>query len=279
MQESTHKPRLDSVLTFWRPAKYTVLSSLLTNLSSVGMNAFAPEPRTTEAALKDALDEHFGKGHLIQWLDDTSAYEVVKIVRGKSKNQYDHLYRFQIDDAGRLRMDPMEVGVGSAVIEKYNLHRSLVRANAVTGGLRRIAQRLNATSPHDGVWWMPAASVPTWRAVAGAVEAASCLGKPTTVYLFNHEIGADELRAVRDAITREVEAETGAIHKDIIEGDMKGRALKHRREQAEDLRRKIALFEGILKVNLDDLTKLADKADEAAIAAEILLSAEPAGAA
>lgn len=273
--DGTLNRTIDSVLTFWRPAKYTYLGDLRARLAGVAFDHFCPEPRTAEAALKDALEEHFGtKNHRVEWLDATNAYEVVKIERGAHRNSYHHLHRFQIDDQGQVRLDPFDYDLGAAIIEKYNKHRALVRATAVTSALKKIAISLDATSPHDGAWWIHNSRVAAWRSAVHAVEQAAAIGNQTRVYIFNHKIGPDELRAVKDAITREVQYEAGLIHKDILEGDLKGRALKSRREDCEELRRKVQLFEHVLQTNLGELKVLADKADEAAVAAEILLSGE-----
>lgn len=277
MIEQKIKPQLKSLLTFWRPAKYTVLADLVTRLDQAGFKHFAPSARTPDAALKDAIQEHFGtKEHRVEWLEDANAFEVVKIERGVNRNDYHHLYKFQVDKQGQVRLDPYFQSVGQSVIDKYNKHVQLVRATAVTTSMVKIAQSLDATSPHDGAWWLPNRSVGQWRLAATAVEGALTVGNPTRVYIFNHELGLDELKAVQDAIAREVEAEADLIQEDIANKDLKGVALKHRRDHIEELRRKIARFEQYTSLKLDGLKKVAEKADLAAIAAEILLSGEAA---
>jgi hypothetical protein len=265
----------DALLTFWRPAQYTYLADLRTALDNCGYDQFTPNPRTPDAALKDALEEYFPtKDHRVEYLSASSSFEVVKITRGEEANNYQQLFRFAIDKAGQVSMTPRDDTVGLAVIEKYNEHRLLVRATAVTTALKGIASTLKATSPHDGVWWLPHEAAEPWKNAATEIELCATKGRKTAVYVFNHDIGPDELRAVVDAITRETEQAMTAIRHDVFETELGERALKNRRDEAEALRKKIAFYSKTTGANLDRLKEMATLTDEAAVAAEVIMSGE-----
>jgi hypothetical protein len=272
MNEQLMRGSLKNQLTFWTPAKYTELAHLRERLTDVGMNRYCPDARTPASCLREAIEDHYGSGYYVEHLEDGDAFEAVKVARGQDRNVYTHEATYRIDDQGRMAMTPMDVTVGLKVTERYNRHRQLVRAHSVTGALRDMIRAMGGTSPCQGVWWLPQERAVWWRTVADAVEGTRTAGRPTAVYVFNHEIGPDELRAVRDAITREIAQACAEINEGVLTGELKARALASRREQADVLRKRVATFEEILGVSLADVRRLADEADEVAMRAELLLA-------
>jgi hypothetical protein len=85
---------------------------------------------------------------------------------------------------------------------------------------------------------------------------------------------ADAVRAVTDAIVSEINVEAGHIHDEVMAGELGERALEHRREQAACLRQKVVLYEELLDVGLSGLHQAVDRADQAAAAAALLVSAQ-----
>ena len=128
--------------------------------------------------------------------------------------------------------------------------------------------------PTGAVYWVPGPKLDDWSSIARAVEAASD-GRPSAVYVLRHRMDADAVRAVRDAIVAEVQGEAGRILDEVNAGDLGGKALEARRKQAKDLSDKVALYEHLLSVGLDDLHRAVDAADQAAAASVLLLCANP----
>jgi hypothetical protein len=85
---------------------------------------------------------------------------------------------------------------------------------------------------------------------------------------------ADAVRAVRDAVVAEVQAEASRIHDEVLSGELGGRALDTRRSRARELQEKISLYEHLLDVGLEGLHAAVDRADQAAAAAVLLASAQ-----
>jgi hypothetical protein len=108
--------------------------------------------------------------------------------------------------------------------------------------------------------------------VAAAAERAAD-GRPSAVYVLRHRLDADAVRAVRDAVVAEVQAEAGRICAEVAAGDLGGRALETRKQQAADLRDKVLLYEDVLSVGLAGLHAAVDRADQAAATASLLLGA------
>ena len=93
------------------------------------------------------------------------------------------------------------------------------------------------------------------------------------MYVLRHRLDADAVRAVRDAVVAEVQAEADRICEEVAAGDLGGRALETRKKQAADLRQKVLLYEDLLSVGLAGLHQAVDRADQAAATAALLLGA------
>src|SRR5205823_15051056 len=131
--------------------------------------------------------------------------------------------------------------------------------------------------PGGAVYWLPGHRLGEWSRVAAAVE--SCAeGRPSAVYVLRHRLDADAVRAVRDAVVSAVQAEAQRIGTEVSAGELGGRALEARRQQASELRAKVLLYEDLLSVGLAGLHRAVDAADQAAATAALLLGAEAAGA-
>jgi hypothetical protein len=143
----------------------------------------------------------------------------------------------------------------------------------------RIVESLGGTRlrPSGAVYWIPGPKLDEWARAAEAVE-QSADGRPSAVYLLRHRLDADAVRAVRDAVVTEVQAEANRIQTEVNSGELGGRALETRKRQAGELRDKVCLYEDILSIALSGLHQAIDEADQAAAMASLLISAEPAGA-
>src|SRR5262249_358582 len=130
--------------------------------------------------------------------------------------------------------------------------------------------------PQGAIYWLPENRLDLWQEATRAVELATA-GRPHACYLLRHQMDADAVKAVRDAVCAELLAEAQRIQADVLSGELKERALESRRAQAAELRGKVACYESLLDVGLAQLREAIDSADQAAAAAALLASALPTG--
>lgn len=276
MQEQTLK--VDGVLTFWSVGKYTHLETLAEGLTALGYADCVPEPRTPSAALKDALVHCFkGRDYEVKSLKNRDGFEVIRIDRGDVANRYTNRLTAKIVDNGgspQIQFSPLDSTAG-AVVAQFNEQLGLVLPDQVSDGLVKLIERLGGTRmrPRGGVYWLPSHCLGTWDGVAKVLAKCGHSGTDNTVYLVRHTWDPDSLAAVRDAFTAEVRAEAERIHSDIFGGQLGERAIEHRRQQAEDLRKKILLYEEVLNTSLASLHEQVDKAEQAEATAALVLAA------
>jgi hypothetical protein len=151
-----------------------------------------------------------------------------------------------------------------------------LHTSQVSTALVAVLDALSGTRlrPSGGLYWLPARQLDERQRAVSAVESAA-EGKPSAVYVLRHRL--DAVRAVRDAIVAEVQAESARIHDEVVGGELGSRALETRRSEAGQLRQKIALYEGLLNVGLEGLYHAVDRADQAVAAAVLLASAQANG--
>lgn len=277
MQES-QSLQVGGAMVFWNCGRFVQRVPLLDGLARVGFNKFAPGPRTAVASLRSALEEVFpSKSHRIESLTKKDSFEVIEIDRGETRNEYRHRYWVGIDKDAQIDCRPFSYDTAEQIAKAYNKHRGLVTANEVTSCLLAIVAKLDGSChlrPKGHVYWLPAQALATWREIAYEVEACPTQGEANRMTIMSHAWGPDEVRAVRDAITREVETESARLHSEILgENALGEKALEHRKEQALALRRKVMLYEGLLDTGLGSLRASLDQVEEAACAATLLVSA------
>lgn len=267
--------KVGGLMTWWNCARFVRRQELRDGLEALGLGKHAPEPRTPPAALRSALEEVFpARTHSVEPLKRRDAFEVVEITRGEERNTFTHSLWVGIDKDESVEVKPFDMVTATRIVEAYNRHLGLVTANTVTQSLLGVLGSLQGTSLRErgALYWLPDSCIEEWRSVARVVENAPTRGGSTRVYLVRHEMDADAVRAVRDAITDEVRQATEKIHKDVLSGELGERALTHRQLEADELRAKIGLYEDMLNVGLGSLRADLDKAEEAATAARLLIS-------
>jgi hypothetical protein len=266
---------IGGAVVFWSLSEWTSREKLRAGFETAGLAAFVPEPRQAAAALRDALEEVLGGPRmLVRPLQSKDGFTVVREDRGEHGNSYAQELVARIDDAGGITFACAD-DRAARVREAYDRQRGLLRAARVSGALVRVLETLGGTRlrPGGSVYWLPAHRLDGWQHAARAVE-ASGVGRASAVYLLRHRMDADAVRAVRDAVVAEVQAEATRIHDEVMGGELGGRALETRRARAGDLREKINLYEHLLDVGLESLRAAVDRADQAAAAAVLLASAQ-----
>jgi hypothetical protein len=159
-------------------------------------------------------------------------------------------------------------------VESYNEHLGQLRSAQVSSALVALLDDLGGTRlrPTGGVYWLPEAKVETWAEIGQVIERAGH-GVVNAIYLIRHDLDADAVRAVRDAIVAEVSAEAARISQEVNAGGLGERALEHRKEQARGLRSKIELYEELLDCGLEALRRTVDDTEQTVATAALMASA------
>ncbi len=266
--------QIDHVLTFWTSAAFTYLDKFVGYLKAAGFGDCVPEPRTPLAALKSALEEQFpSRDWRVEILKGRTAYEIIRIERGEDRNEYRHCYKVEINEQGGVLLNPFDMKMATEIVATFNTHLGLVTPASVTRSLIAILAGLhgNRLREDGGLYGLPQAGMERWLLAAQAAELSSARGK-CKVYLVPHHIDEHSVRAIRDAIVREVEGEAHRMLDEVRDGELGARALQHRSEHCALLREKIKVYEELLNEGLTGLSAAVNKADEAAMGAQLLLS-------
>ena len=270
--------RLDvgGAVVFWTLADGTDRCKLCDGFAPLGLESFVPEPRPASAVLKDALEETLGGPRvLVRPLAARDGFAVVIEDRGTIDNTYVTSLVARVNgDPAEITFEPLDERA-SRVIDQFHLQSQRISGSQLSAALVKVVENLGGTRlrPTGAIYWVPGHKLEEWSAVAHAVEAAST-GKPSAVYVIQHKLDTEAVRAVRDAIITEVQSEAKRIVEDVHTGDLGGRALETRRSQAASLREKVLLYEDLLSVGLANLHDVVDAADQAAATASLLLASE-----
>ncbi len=275
MIESTLE--VGGAVVFWTASEFTDREKLTAALVPLALDTFVPDPRPPASILKDALDEALGGPRvLVRPLADRDGFTVVREERRKTANFYttDLIARVVAGDPSEITYEPLDeraVLVNAA----FRKHQDRIPAVQLSACLVQIVESLGGTRlrPTGAVYWIPGPKLDEWASVAQAVEQASD-GKPSAVYVLRHRLDADAVRAIRDAVVAEVQAEATRIRDEVSTGDLGGRALETRKKQAAELRDKVLLYEDLLSVGLTHLHQVIDAADQATATAALLLGSQ-----
>ncbi len=259
-------------IVFWTLGEFTARAHLQTGFEAAGFGQFVPEPRPPAGALKDALELVLGGSTtLIRPLKTRDGFTVVREERGENGNAYLNSLVARINpDNLEITFTPLDQRA-QPIVDAFNEHLGLLRPAQVSAALVAILDSLGGTRlrPTGAIYWLPPYQLDDWQRVAQAVENAG-FGRPHCVYLLRHQMDADAIRAVRDAIVAEVSAEAARIDREVASGDLGERGLENRKAQAEELRRKIQQYEHILGCGLESLHVAVDQTEQAACKAALL---------
>ncbi len=272
--------RLDvgGAVVFWSLADGTDRSKLRDSFAPLQLEPFVPEPRPASAVLKDALEDVLGGPRvLVRPLATRDGFAVVSEDRGLADNTYRTglVARVTNGEPPVLAFDPFD-DRADRVRDKFRQFAGRIPAGQLSAALVKVVESLGGIRlrPSGAVYWVPGPKLDDWAAAAHAVEAAAT-GKPSSVYVIRHELDAAAVRAVRDAVVADVQADAARIVAEVNAGDLGGRALETRRSQAAQLQDKVLLYEDLLNVGLNGLHRAVDAADQAAAVAALLIAADP----
>jgi hypothetical protein len=257
---------------YWTLSEATDFETLRDGLSAAGFGKFAPEPRTEQATLKEAL-ENLYPGHDIKALADRKCFEVTKCHAGTDRNEHRHVITARMI-CGRVETDSEAILDNDKIGAEYRRLKDRIPYHTVTRILTDIVSDLNGTTlrPTGGIYWLPADRLERWEMAADLIERAS-LDRKSRVYTLRTICDESAVLAVRAALTAEIEREAADIEKRLHEPTAGYEAKRTQRKRAEALRQKLTRYESDLGLTLNDLRGLLDQATDRAAVATLLESA------
>lgn len=198
-------------------------------------------------ALRRAMAVYEQRRVLVRTLVGRSGYAVVEESSdGDTKLAYTQRCAYWINDAGALESEgttPAEFElVFDALVD--NLGRLDARELSSWLVLLARAHRAVALRPSGGVYFVPAAQMPSWSRV---VEVFDALVRPRAgVYLLATLRDDRAVAAITAAILAEAETEVASITRSLEEPDLGVRALNTRRARCEALASKVGGYEELL---------------------------------
>lgn len=263
-------------LAFWSLAEFSDRETVLQGFGAADLAAFVPEPLPPVTVLRDALAAvAAGPRTLVRPLARRTGWAVVREDRGESGNDYTHLARAEVSEGGRVVLVPgtgWDPPMTDKVLTAYEMQTGKVPAARLSAALVDVVRSLGGVRlrPHGGLYFLAGDRLARWREAADVVEQAG--DGRSRCYVMQQELTVDTVRAVRDAVTAEVEAEAARLSADILSGELGEKALAARTREAAALKRKVGEFERILGVGLAALTATLDRVGTAQLAGELLSS-------
>jgi hypothetical protein len=266
----------DGAVVFWSagPTSRDLLNARLQNL---GLEKFTPNPTTDESALKAALKDYaqsksptlkpHGRDKIVEkHRRRADGFDVVDVERKGKDESNDYV----VDFAARVEQGQVVVSKGYANVyelqERFHAHKEALTGAQASGAMVKLMAHLGGTCLKDegGVYWLPGKAIEAWDQVIAAFEET---GATTKVYRMVVAMDMQTIRAVRDAITKEVSTAAGTLIEEIKANDFRDSALERRRQTALALRERVREYEAILGEALSHLHVVLDVAEQAAAGA------------
>jgi hypothetical protein len=206
------KTKLTGCVTFWTLSDGFNHDRLLSGWEGLGLAEFVPSPREPIACLRDALNETTANSHvLVRPLKSKTGYTVVRESRGEDENEFNPLFSARFLENGEWPIFSAVNEDTAKVTESYARLRGRLTNAQVAGALVKLMYHFGGTRlrPTGGVYWLSGDKVDGWKAATEALSLAAEGGSALT-YFVEHELDADSIVAVRDAIIHEVETRPAA---------------------------------------------------------------------
>lgn len=268
---------VSGLATYWSLGDGTDLEKLKAAWEDVGFDDMIPEQRDGLEVLREALDSLYPvsikKGemkHLIRQVKRTGAGPGLAVVLEDRTDPTGNTYSTVL--TARLN-GTVEAGPETAVVQAaYTAAQQRLPAGAVASALIRAARKLKGITLRDtgGIYWIPAAVIPTWRKLAEAVEEARAGNR---VYALTTGTDDETLGAVRAGLTDEVNAEVADALEALGSGKLGKRGVEGKRRLADKLMVKVKSYEAVLGQSLQDVRAALASIETAAATAELVLVA------
>jgi hypothetical protein len=261
-------------VTFWTLCEAFNRDRLKAGWEALGLGDFVPPEREPLAYLREALNETTANSHvLVRPLKSKTGFVVVRESRGDEDNSFKTLFSARFLENGTWPVFSVVDDDTLKVEEAYRKHLGRLTSQQVAGALVKLMYHFGGTRlrPTGGVYWLSGEKTDAWKAATDALSAAA-EGQAQT-YFVEHELDADSIVAVRDAIVNEVRNETRRLQEEITSGELGEKAIESRKNEAALLKEKVVNYESILGVTLDALKKGLDSIEQSQAMAALLASA------
>lgn len=233
-----------------------------------------PETPTPETALRRALNEQKQHRRLVRPIK--GGWAVVDETDGAQGLEYRTRLTAHLNKIGHLRIDdPDDTDaeiIGADIATAYRRHQDMLTQNDISTWLVNMARKCQAVALRDrgGIYFIPHEALEHWRAMTGTLTDVSdhtCFEIPA----LKTEQAVD---AILDAITREAEAVAADMEKELMEGDLKQRALQTRSRKCEEVMAKLNSYEKLLGKSLSTISDRVDTIQADLAAATLAQMAE-----
>jgi hypothetical protein len=229
-------------------------------------NLFISAP-TAENTLRRALaSARHGMRMLLRPLEGKNGFALVAETAKDDQLDYDiqGMLRARIDypdashpEQANLTITPANHTQTNSIRARFEELRDTVAATAFGAGWiwRYLAPRCKSVSLRDfgGIYFIPRDMVDQWDAWCDTIEEA-CPG--VKIYRIPAVSGAEALEAIMDSLRMEAETAIASINEELLKTGTEAlgkRALRNREAQTREVRNKVAHYERLFQVNLDDL--------------------------
>lgn len=268
-----HSTNISGAVTFWTLPERLDHGVLKAGLVAAGFGGSAPEPSSGVPALKRALMRvAAGRRRLVRPLPcskdgdfathNARGYSVVDetvlgertLPDGTKTTELAHAesYCVVLLPGGESLVFDRESPEADSVRKAFAEESGVVTDVQVSSALVGVLWRLRAISlrPTGGVYYLPQNGLVAWANVSKAVvEAADAAGtNPARIYQVRTQIDDEAVRAVADAVTRELDQAAAAIEAALSDSDhpLGRRALDTKAEDAAALAEKAKFYETLL---------------------------------
>jgi len=257
---------ISGALTFWalRPTPY---QALLEALQARGYGDCMPNVRTDQSALENAIKARYGmknRAVVSRKQPKRNGVELVQIERNPDRNHYTTSFGARVV-GGAVKAD-FGYADEDKLTEEFLRFKAVLTTSAVSQALTAVLARMDGmkgfTKP--GIHYVPEHWLKAWKELASAVESCQEGNEITTVRAAMDEGTA---RAIRDALTREVQEQAARLLDDVSKGTLNDAQLQSRAAQSQALVDRVELYSSILNEGLEGLKAVAQLANGAAAAA------------
>ena len=266
--------RIGGAVVFWRLAKSTNREEVQAGLDGLGLEQYAPEPRSPLACLRAVLPDVYPAASK----DAKHSTRPIKNGSGKGfavvrerPNEAHHagqpwgevVATAALDDKAILWLDPEDWDNRERIRAGMRSAAEWLTSASVGSALVKLVEEHCdgvALRPSGGVYWVREDRLEEWTRIAEVFEKASAQAdkdgnpaSPNAIYVL--KVLADEqmVRAVGDALTAEITLEATMIQAEIANGDLKEQACLSRLKRVGALESKVKRYEAAFASPLDTL--------------------------
>ena len=256
---------ISGAIVFWslQPTPYQAVREVF---EAMGYANCVPNPRTDQSALENSIKAVYGmknKAVVSRKQPRRNGVELVNIERSTERNGYVTNFGAKVVN-GQIKAD---YGFANefALTEEFLKLKARLTTTAVGQALVAVLAKMDGmTGLKPGVFYIPEHHLPKWKELAERVEGCHEGNKITTVRAAMDEGTA---RAIRDALTKEVQEQAAKLLDDVSKGTLNDVQLQSRAKQAQELVDRVTLYSSILNEGLEGLKSVAQLANGAAAAA------------